>query len=184
MLADILKGYLELYPQDAGRLSLLREQLSRGEELVDDANWRGHATAAAYVLSPDRRKVLLVHHKALGKWLQPGGHIEITDPNPLEAARREVTEETSVSLDRYLPAVPGDPLIPLHIETHYIPANPKKLKPEHYHHDFRYVFIAADEQLAHAEREVDEAAWFPLDDISVEHDLHVVLGRIRQMAAS
>lgn len=32
-------------------------------------------------------------------------------------------------------------MLPLDIDTHFIPENPKKQEPSHYHHDFRYVFF-------------------------------------------
>jgi 8-oxo-dGTP pyrophosphatase MutT (NUDIX family) len=39
--------------------------------------------------------VLLVHHRRLGTWLPVGGELE-TDETPLEAARRELLEETGL----------------------------------------------------------------------------------------
>jgi 8-oxo-dGTP pyrophosphatase MutT (NUDIX family) len=40
--------------------------------------------------------ILLVQHKKIGKWLQPGGHIEL-DEDPLEALWREIEEETGLT---------------------------------------------------------------------------------------
>ena len=53
-----------------------------------------HFTASAFVLNP-HREVLLVHHRKLGVWLYPGGHIEFNE-TPDDAALREVVEETGV----------------------------------------------------------------------------------------
>lgn len=41
-------------------------------------------------------RVLLIHHKRLGVWLPVGGEIEAGE-TPLEAARRELSEETGLS---------------------------------------------------------------------------------------
>jgi|SRR5271157_4471122 len=51
-------------------------------------------------------KVLLVLHAKLGKWLFPGGHIELNE-TPDEAVIREVKEETGLDLELldYGPAV-------------------------------------------------------------------------------
>ncbi|HET7637643.1 MAG TPA: NUDIX domain-containing protein, partial [Ktedonobacteraceae bacterium] len=58
------------------------------------------------------------------------------------AALREVEEETGLTpaeLELH-PLIPSDPAVPFDIDTHYIPENPRKDEPGHYHHDFRYVY--------------------------------------------
>ncbi len=44
------------------------------------------------------RKVLLVHHRNLSKWLPLGGHIEL-DEDPETAARREALEESGLEVE-------------------------------------------------------------------------------------
>lgn len=53
-------------------------------------------TASALVIK--EQQVLLIYHRKLQKWLQPGGHL---DPNetPPEAAVREVFEETGLHIE-------------------------------------------------------------------------------------
>lgn len=55
-----------------------------------------HFTVAAFVVW--ERKVLLHHHRKLGMWLPPGGHIE-RDELPDDAAVREVLEETGIEVE-------------------------------------------------------------------------------------
>ncbi len=52
-------------------------------------------TVAVFVV--DRGRVLLHRHRKLDRWLPPGGHIE-PDELPDDAARREVLEESGVSI--------------------------------------------------------------------------------------
>src|SRR2546430_9621655 len=47
------------------------------------------------IFSAERSHILLVFHKRLGRWLQPGGHIEPDDRDTSEAAAREVEGERS-----------------------------------------------------------------------------------------
>ena len=55
-----------------------------------------HVTASAAVIGP--MGVLLHRHKRLGMWLQPGGHLDSPDEDPLEAAVRETCEETGLAV--------------------------------------------------------------------------------------
>ena len=50
-------------------------------------------TVAAFIVF--KNKVLLVNHPRYGKWLGPGGHIEL-DEDPDEALFREIKEETGL----------------------------------------------------------------------------------------
>lgn len=53
---------------------------------------------AVAVFVVHNRKVLLVHHRQLGKWLPLGGHIEL-DEDPETAALREVKEESGLDVE-------------------------------------------------------------------------------------
>lgn len=53
-------------------------------------------TATVYIFHG--LKVLLHRHEKLGKWMPPGGHLELNETPP-EAARREVREETGLEIE-------------------------------------------------------------------------------------
>src|SRR5215813_10429026 len=53
-------------------------------------------TVAIFVVQ--QAKVLLVHHRALNKWLPLGGHIEL-DEDPEQAALREAREESGLDVE-------------------------------------------------------------------------------------
>lgn len=44
------------------------------------------------------RKLLLIHHRALNKWLPLGGHVEL-DEDPEQAALREAREESGLEVE-------------------------------------------------------------------------------------
>lgn len=94
----------------------------------------GHLTGSAWIVTPDRKKVLLVHHAKLGKWLQPGGHAD-GDEDVLRVAMREAEEETGLKVAASTPTI-------FDLDIHAIPA--RKDFPEHDHYDLRFV-VEADE---------------------------------------
>jgi len=53
-------------------------------------------TVSLFIVS--EQKVLLVHHRALKKWLPIGGHIEL-DEDPEAAALREAREESGLEIE-------------------------------------------------------------------------------------
>jgi len=116
----------------------------------------GHLTASAFVISPKRDSVLLILHKKLQLWLQPGGHIEASDESLGAAARREVAEEVGLTLP---PEATGEVF---DLDIHLIPA--RKDEPAHEHFDVRFCFQAPTLDFA-TNDEVVAARWAPLDQI-------------------
>jgi ADP-ribose pyrophosphatase YjhB (NUDIX family) len=62
-----------------------------------------HFTASAVVI--ERGHILLVHHKRIGAWVPPGGHLEPYEM-PHEACVREVFEETGLAVEVLSDPVP------------------------------------------------------------------------------
>ncbi len=136
----------------------------------------GHFTASAFVLDPSRSSLLLILHKKLGLWLQPGGHIEPSDAGALSAARREVAEETGIG--ELGPLLPGEQIFD--VDIHRIPA--RRDEHAHEHFDVRFAFVAKSQALAENE-EVADARWVPLAEVaSVTHD-ESVLRAVRKLLA-
>lgn len=132
----------------------------------------GHFTASAFVLSPAGDRILLVHHRKLERWLQPGGHIEPGDADPATAARREVREETGLAgLELAQPGV-------FDVDVHSIPALGSE--PAHKHFDLRILLRAEDEGLD-AGDEVAAARWFGFDEVALEASDESVLRALRKL---
>ncbi|MBN1334793.1 MAG: NUDIX domain-containing protein [Deltaproteobacteria bacterium] len=115
----------------------------------------GHLTASALVLPPGGGAILLVHHARLGRWLQPGGHVEPQDPDLLATARREVEEETGIRASLLARSV-------LDIDVHRIPASANE--PAHRHFDVRFVLVAPTRHV-HAGDGVRAVRWVGLSDL-------------------
>lgn len=157
-LRDQLDAYLERWPGDAAGIApLLALDSPAG---FARATMPGHVTASAIVLNASG-EVLLIHHKAIGRWFQPGGHLDPADPTLPAAARREAAEETGIApADLHL----ADPA-PIHIDIHPIPANPRKHEGPHHHYDIRYAFHTPAATLDPDTTEVLAAEWRPPTDL-------------------
>ncbi|WP_204745395.1 NUDIX hydrolase [Glycomyces paridis] len=155
-LREQLDAYLDRWPEDAETVAPLLALT--GPEGFARSTMPGHVTASAIVLNRSGR-VLLVHHKTLDRWLQPGGHVEPTDVSLPQAAMREAVEETGVAALRL-----ADP-VPLHVDVHAIPANPSKGEGAHSHYDVRYLFRAPTDDLTPQPAEVHAAEWRPTTDL-------------------
>jgi len=154
------------YPATTLREKEARSRMLDLLERVEDPFGRttvapGHFTASSFVLNPTSDRVLLIRHRTLGLWLQPGGHFEESDEDLEDAARREVLEETGIGDLEELQDFPGL----FDIDIHSIPANPKRGEPAHQHFDLRLAFIARSDRITVCD-EVIDARWVPLGDVA------------------
>jgi 8-oxo-dGTP pyrophosphatase MutT (NUDIX family) len=158
-VSHTLSRYLACHPTEHRRLAPLVSCLADGAEVTSRSTVPGHVTCGAGVIN-QAGKVLMIRHKALDRWLLPGGHIDPTDPGLPDAARRELAEETGIGWQQATSA-PGFDRIPLDIDLHLVPANPAKGEPSHWHADFRYVFLVSDPAVVLRLEEVSDYAWLP-----------------------
>lgn len=119
-----------------------------------DHYFPGHITGSAWILSPDRTRVLLTHHAKLDRWLQLGGHLEPGE-TPFEGAFREAREESGLETIRPVSTAIYD------VDVHPIPA--RRDKPAHEHFDIRYVFEADPEAPLGVTDESRALAWVTLE---------------------
>lgn len=139
-----------------------REAMLRFLACHDDAfertNLTAHMTASAWVLSPDRRQVVMVYHNLYRSWSWTGGHAD-GDRDLLAVARREVTEETG--LDRLELLQPGIfSLECLTVEGH---EKRGQYVPSHLHMNVTYLLRALDRELRQKPDENSGVAWFTPD---------------------
>lgn len=142
----------------------------------------GHLTGSAWILSPDHGAVLLVHHRKLGRWLQPGGHAD-GDDDLFRVALREAREETGLVRFTTLPG--GDPPPPLDLDVHRIPARDEE--PEHLHLDVRYLLVAGPGETPKPSVESTDVRWVlraRLAEFSPDESLLRMERRTREVLAA
>lgn len=120
----------------------------------------GHITGSAWIVSPDRQQTLLIHHRKLDRWLQPGGHAD-GDANIVGVALREAQEETGLTSLRLVSANEGLPPI-FDVDIHPIPARGDV--PEHLHYDIRFLVEADPNEPFGVSSEIRNIRWFLLKE--------------------
>jgi 8-oxo-dGTP pyrophosphatase MutT (NUDIX family) len=132
-LLDALARFATASSDEAASLERMRRFVAGPEDPFARDNPEGHVTGSAIIARPDGSEFLLVHHRKLGRWLQPGGHTEDADVSVYEAALREVREETGL-VDVAAPL--GREIFD--VDVHPIPAHGRD--PAHLHFDVRFLF--------------------------------------------
>jgi len=162
---DIVDCYLKIFPNELKRQERLLEALNQKENnIIDWNNFEGHVVASGFVYSRKLKKFLVIYHKDLKTYLYPGGHIDDFDSSSLDAAIREVYEETGLD-NLEIKSFSDNKFIPIDIDTHLIPFNERLNLPQHLHFDFRYLFVLNDEK----EIKIDESESLDFKWISLSH---------------
>ena len=143
---------------DPGRNEFLRFTDEHADALLRSCVV-GHLTGSALVVDPASERMLLLHHRKLQKWLQPGGHAD-GDGNLAAVALREATEETGI--DGLRVVVPA-----IHLDIHLV--EPPNEVP-HHHYDVRYLVLAPEGAEAVGNFESTALRWVTLDELEALTD--------------
>ena len=150
-------------------------RVHEGVKLYDRKNFTGHITASAFIINEEEDCLLLLKHKFLNRWLQPGGHVDHTDENLLAAAIREAVEETGIERTSLSPVMNNA----FDFDSHYIPENLNKREPGHYHHDIRYLFKCTKEAVLSIDyRESTDSKWISFKQLEQDVDFGRVVEKI------
>lgn len=131
----------------------------------------GHLTGSAWLVDRAGERVLLTHHRKLGRWLQLGGHAD-GDPDLAGVALREAEEESGLG-----GLVVGSAVFDL--DRHWIPA--RGAEPGHWHYDVRFVVRATTREDFVVSEESHALAWRPVREV-LEGDGYDA--SLRRMAAA
>ena len=136
--------------REATSIEAFLDAFDRLEDPFDQRRDLVHVTGSGIVIG--ERGVVLLEHKRLGIWLQPGGHIDPGE-TPWDAALRESLEETglAVSFAGPLGSVDVPPLV--HVDVH---AGGRG----HTHLDLRYLIDGGTADPDPPEGESQQIGWF------------------------
>jgi 8-oxo-dGTP pyrophosphatase MutT (NUDIX family) len=155
LLKKLLENYSPIYPNEQTTKKLMLDFLATCEDCFSRSCGLGHFTASALLLNSDCSRILLLHHKKLGKWFQPGGHCD-GDSDVLRVAIKEAREESGI-----------DNIIPLQesifdIDMHLIPQLGQE--SPHYHFDICFLLKTNGNDEVKINYESTSLKWFEPDE--------------------
>ncbi|MET0143731.1 MAG: NUDIX domain-containing protein [Ilumatobacteraceae bacterium] len=147
LVARVLHDIDALTPvdeQERGSIEQFRSEVARLPRPFDERADPVHITGSAFIVG--RRGIVLLLHRRLGIWVQPGGHVDPGEA-PWDGARREAIEETGLPVE-FL----GGRIELAHVDVH---AGGRG----HTHLDLRYLFEAGDADPTPPPEESQDVRW-------------------------
>lgn len=180
----MLKIYGLRFPQERERVACFERFVNRfeGVQLYDRKNFVGHLTVGGFVVSGESGRILLLRHNQLGKWLQPGGHVDPEDRDVTAAVYREILEETGIAAESLRPLKFQDEgrLCPVDIDCHPIGRCEAKSEEAHRHFDLRFAFLyrGDDDRVVIDRRESGGFRWVEMQEFASEEEFGRAASRI------
>ena len=141
---------------DPGDLARIRTFASTYPDAFARSLAIGHMTASAWIVDRDGSAAVLLHHRKLDRWLQPGGHAD-GDADLRRVALREAREETGLTSLAFA----SDAIFDL--DVHAIPA--RGSEAAHRHYDVRFLLVADRAEAPSANHESHAVRWIALADL-------------------
>jgi 8-oxo-dGTP pyrophosphatase MutT (NUDIX family) len=175
-LLEMLDRYAARHPDERDVATRIRRLVLEHADCFDRTCRPGHVTASGWVTTPERDRVLLVHHRKLDRWLQPGGHADGQSDIPA-AALREAVEESGLASLRLAPD--KGVVTPLDLDVHIIPprydASGQLVEDAHEHHDVRFLVLAEGNLAPQVSEESHDVRWFTSEELLATTDEESVL---------
>lgn len=159
-LLQLLKEYRPRFMDEMAFVRRSVDYIEQHEDCFYRELMPAHVTGSAWVVNPDRSRVLMMHHKKLNQWFQPGGHAD-GDADIVRVALKETEEETGINAE-HIKLVDGSIF---DVDIHTIA--PYGNDPEHRHIDVRFLLEVDDSLAVPGNDESHDVLW--IDLLAVSH---------------
>lgn len=158
---DAIKNYIPRCPQEEKDKDFFIRFIDANPDCLLRSNDFAHVTASSWVVSPDRKKVLMVYHNIYDSWSWTGGHAD-GESDLAALALRELTEETGLISPRLLSPSP------VSIEILTVDGHMKKGEyvHSHLHLNVTYLFEADEEAVIRIKEDENSGVrWFSIEEM-------------------
>jgi len=150
LVLKLLNDYIPVYEEEIKAKEDIISFISSNEQCFERSLLSGHITASAWLINHTGDKVLLMHHKKLGEWMQFGGHCD-GDSDVLLVAAKEAKEESGIDdIEMVFPSI-------FDLDIHLVPENNKE--NAHYHYDIRFLMQVQGDKDFVKNHESNELRW-------------------------
>lgn len=156
-LLNLLRHYHTRFMDEVAYVRRAIAYIEQHEDVFERAS-PVHVTASSWVVSPDREKILLLHHRKYGHWFQPGGHAD-GDADVLRVALKECSEETGLDPSQIHLVAPSI----FDVDLHDVPRVGQV--QAHGHIDIRFLVEIDDRLTIPGNNESHEVKWFSLYEV-------------------
>ena len=161
-LLDALNRFRPCNEQEETDKKQILSLLSSEQDLYTRDNPVAHLTASSWVVSPDRKQVLLIYHNLYRSWAWMGGHAD-GDRDLCRVALRETREESGLQ-DLTLVSPDIFSLESLTVDGH---EKRGKFVSSHLHLNVTYLLEADPRQPIRVKPDENSGvAWFPVEEVA------------------
>jgi 8-oxo-dGTP pyrophosphatase MutT (NUDIX family) len=172
IILDLLRKHKGFDENEANMLAEMIDFVEKYKDCFERELAIGHVTGSAWIVDKSRNFVLMMHHRKLDKWFQPGGHCD-GDNDVLRVAMKEAQEETGLSDIQIVSNEIFD------VDVHLIPQ--RKDIAAHFHYDVRFLFEADKEIPLIINEESNDLAWVKLSEVKSHNNSDSIMRMVRKM---
>lgn len=176
-LLERLSRYRTDFMEETAMVSRTLRFIIDHEDCFNRELMHGHVTGSAWVVNPARTHTLMLHHRKLDRWFQPGGHAD-GDPDILQVVTKEVSEESGIALEHI--KLLSDEIFDVDVHTIY----PSQYDDRHEHFDIRFLIEIDDRIEIPGNNESHQVGWIPLYRVSHFNNMRSLYRMVRKTERS
>lgn len=158
-LLELLACYRSPFMEESAMVARTRRFIEQHVNCFDRQLMPGHVSGSAWVVNPARSHVLMMHHRKLDLWLQPGGHAD-NDPDIVRVVLKECAEESGIDIANI--RLVSESIFDVDVHTVHASAH----DPRHEHFDIRFLVEIDDRLPVPGNDESHEIGWIALAEVA------------------